>query len=173
VVITDTTGSNANDGQFSAVFLDVFDNKSFRVGDIFKVDIHSNNGDIVFEPIQYTVTQEDVKFSRIDLGDLAARTIPKGSKLMQNWPNPFNPETWIPFQLSKDANVIITIYNVHGRVVRKIELGHIPAGIYDRKSNAIYWNGTNNFGERVSSGVYFYHIQAGEFSDSRKMAILK
>jgi hypothetical protein len=173
-VITDTTGSsNVNDGQFSAVFLNPLNNQSFKIGDVFKIDIHSSNGNIGFEPIQYTVTQEDVKLGRINLGDLTIRTIPKSSKLMQNWPNPFNPETWIPFQLSKAADVTVTIYDIHGRVVRQLDLGQTPAGIYDKKFNAIYWNGTNDFGERVSSGVYFYHIQAGEFSASRKMAILK
>jgi hypothetical protein len=168
-VITD---SNTN-GQFSAVFLDIFNNESFRVGDVFKIDIHSNNDNIGFEPIQYTVTQEDVKLGHINLGDLTVRTIPKHSKLMQNWPNPFNPETWIPFQLSKDVDVTITIYDIHGGAVRQFELGYTPAGLYDKKSNAIYWDGTNEVGERVASGVYFYHIQAGEFSASRKMAILK
>jgi hypothetical protein len=172
-MITDTTGSNANDGQFSAVFLDVFNNQSFRVGDVFRIDIHSNSGDARIEPVQYTVTQEDIKLGRIILGNLAVRIIPKHSQLMQNWPNPFNPETWIPFQLSKGADVTITIYDVHGRAVRRFDLGYIPAGIYSTQSNAIHWNGTNDNGERVSSGVYFYHIQAGEFSASRKMAILK
>jgi hypothetical protein len=171
-VVNDTTGSNTN-GQFSAVFLDVFNNQSFRVGDVFKIDIRSGDGDINFEPIQYKVTQDDIKLGRINLGDLTVRAIPKHSKLMQNWPNPFNPETWIPFQLSTAADVSINIYDIHGRIVRRFELGQTPAGVYNKKSNAIYWNGTNDAGERVSSGVYFYHIQAGEFSASRKMVILK
>jgi hypothetical protein len=153
--------------------LDIFNNQSYRVGDVFKIDIHSNSGDIRFEPIQYTVTQEDVKLGRIILSNLTAKAIPKYSKLLQNWPNPFNPETWIPFQLSKDADVTLTIYDIQGRLVRRLDLGYIPAGIYSTKHNAIYWNGTNDFGERVSSGVYFYHIQAGGFSASRKMVILK
>jgi len=169
-VITDTTDSN---GAFSTVFLNVFNNQLFRAGDVFKIDIRSNNGNIYIEPIQYTVTQEDIKLGRVILGNLAARTIPKNSKLMQNWPNPFNPETWIPFQLSKAANVAVTIYDMHGRVVRRFDLGYTAAGIYNTKLNAIYWDGTNDVGERVSSGIYFYHIQAGEFSASRKMVILK
>jgi hypothetical protein len=169
-VITDTTD---DDGQFSAVFLDIFSNQFYRIGDVFKIDIHSNSGDISFEPIQYTVTEEDVKLGRIILSNLTAKAIPKHSKLMQNWPNPFNPETWIPFQLSKDADVTLTIYDVHGRLVHRFDLGYVPAGIYRMKNNAIHWNGTNSAGERVSSGVYFYHIQAGSFSASRKMVILK
>lgn len=169
-VITETTDAN---GQFSAIFMDVFNNQSFRVGDVFKIDISSNNSDIRIESVQYTITQEDIKLGRIILSNLAARIIPKRSQLMQNWPNPFNPETWIPFQLSKAAEVNITIYDIHGRAVRQFDLGYVPAGIYNTKYNAIYWNGTNDAGERVSSGVYFYHIQAGEFSASRKMAILK
>ncbi|MBM3239149.1 T9SS type A sorting domain-containing protein [Candidatus Poribacteria bacterium] len=169
-VITDTTDG---DGQFSAVFLDIFKNQSYRIGDVFKIDIQSNSGDIRFEPMQYTVTQEDVKRGRIILSNLTVKAIPKYSKLLQNWPNPFNPETWIPFQLSKDADVTLTIYDIQGRLVRRLDVGYIPAGIYSTKHNAIYWNGTNDSGERVSSGIYFYHIQAGKFSASRKMVILK
>jgi hypothetical protein len=169
-VITDTTDAK---GEFATVFLNVFNNQLFRVGDVFKIDVQSSNSDIHLEPIQYTVTQEDIKLGRIILGNLAARTIPKNSKLLQNWPNPFNPETWIPFQLSKAANVAVTIYDMHGRVVREFDLGYTAAGIYTTKLNAIYWNGTNDVGERVSSGVYFYHIQADRFSASKKMVILK
>jgi hypothetical protein len=169
-VMTDTTD---DDGQFSSVFLNIFNNQSYRVGDVFKIDIRSNSGDISFDPIQYTVTQEDVKLGRIILSNLTAKAIPKYSKLMQNWPNPFNPETWIPFQLSKDADVKLTIYDINGQLVRQFDLGYVPAGIYRIKDNAIYWNGTNSSGERVSSGIYFYHLQAGSFSASRKMVILK
>ena len=99
--------------------------------------------------------------------------LPSKTLLLQNYPNPFNPETWIPFKLSDDANVVISIYDVQGQLVRKIGLGNTPAGMYLDKDKATYWNGCNNEGEKVSSGLYFYTLQAGEFRDTMKMVILK
>ena len=98
---------------------------------------------------------------------------PAKSELLQNFPNPFNPETWIPFALKEDANVEIRIYNLSGQLVRTLELGHKPTAHYFSKDKAAYWNGRNDSGERVSSGVYFYHIDAGKFNAVKKMVILK
>jgi len=92
---------------------------------------------------------------------------------MQNYPNPFNPETWIPFQLSDDANVVISIYDISGQLVRKIGLGDVPAGSYLDKDRAVYWNGCNNAGEKVSSGLYFYQLQTGDYRATKRMLILK
>ena len=88
-------------------------------------------------------------------------------------PNPFNPETWIPYQLSAAAEVAITIYDVTGNVVRSLNLGHQAAGYYRGRPQAAYWDGRNNLTEKVASGVYFYQIQAGQFSATRRMLILK
>ena len=173
IVLTDTIGSHSKDGRFSVVFLDIVNNHSVNVGDIFKIDLSNADGTLKFESVRHIVTEEDIRHGRIALGELFARVIPKHSQLLQNYPNPFNPETWIPFQLSKDVDVTIKIYDVRGRIVRQLNLGYIPAGIYQTKAKAAYWNGANNLGERVSSGVYFYHIQADSFSASRKMVILK
>ena len=93
--------------------------------------------------------------------------------LFANYPNPFNPETWIPYQLSKPSDVTITIYDVRGRVVRVLKLGHQAAGTYRSRSKAAYWDGKNKFGESVASGVYFYTLKAGDFSATRKMLIRK
>ena len=93
--------------------------------------------------------------------------------LLVNFPNPFNPETWIPYQLSKPADVTITIYAVNGQVVRRLALGHQLAGIYQSRSRAAYWDGKNIFGESVASGVYFYTLTAGHFTATRKMLIRK
>ena len=93
--------------------------------------------------------------------------------LLANFPNPFNPETWIPYQLTKPTKVTITIYAVDGQVVRRLALGHQPAGIYQNRSRAVYWDGRNAFGEPVASGVYFYTLTAGDFSATRKMLIRK
>jgi len=98
---------------------------------------------------------------------------PAETKLLPNYPNPFNPETWIPFQLAEPANVVISIYNVRGQLVREIELGEMSAGAYVNRDKAVYWNGRNDWGEKVSSGLYFYRLEAGDFSAVRKMAIMK
>ena len=90
-----------------------------------------------------------------------------------NFPNPFNPETWIPYQLSKPAAVTVTIYNIRGVVVRRLALGHQPAGLYQTRSRAAYWDGRNALGEPVASGLYFYTLIAGDFTATRKMLIRK
>ena len=99
--------------------------------------------------------------------------IPSDTMLLPNYPNPFNPETWIPYQLADAANVSIFIYNTLGQPVRHLEIGHRHAGRFVEHSDAAYWNGRNDDGELVTSGVYFYSIEAGEFSATRKMVIGK
>ena len=93
--------------------------------------------------------------------------------LLANYPNPFNPETWIPYQLSASADVSVSIYAVDGHLVRRLDLGHQVAGVYRSRSRAAYWDGRNEFGERVASGLYFYTLTAGDFTATRKMLIRK
>ena len=107
------------------------------------------------------------------LEQLLISLTPKETKLLANYPNPFNPETWIPFRLAEDADVRLTIYDVGGRAVRTPDIGHNKAGIYESRNKAIYWDGKNDLGENVASGVYFYHLMAGEYSATRRMVILK
>ena len=97
--------------------------------------------------------------------------VPAATLLLANYPNPFNPETWIPYQLTEPAEVHLTVYDIEGRVVRALALGHQRAGIYRRKHRAAYWDGKNAFGEPVASGVYFYTLTAGDFAATRKMLI--
>ena len=99
--------------------------------------------------------------------------VPKETVLLANYPNPFNPETWIPHQLSEAAEVTVTIHASDGKLVRTLELGQVPAGVYSDKGRAAYWNGQNEQGEPVASGVYFYTLTAGDFSATRKMVIRK
>ena len=99
--------------------------------------------------------------------------VPKETVLLANYPNPFNPETWIPYQLSEAAEVTVTIHASDGKLVRTLDLGLLPAGIYQNRSRAAYWNGRNAQGEPVASGVYFYTLTAGDFSATRKMVIRK
>ena len=93
--------------------------------------------------------------------------------LAPNFPNPFNPETWIPYQLASDADVTLTIHTLDGQIVRQLALGHQTAGTYYSRSRAAYWDGKNDFGESVASGIYFYTLTAGDFSATRKMLIQK
>ena len=97
----------------------------------------------------------------------------KRNQLLQNFPNPFNPETWIPFRLTTESHVTIHIYNAAGQLVRRLSLGTVPAGDYSSQAQAVYWDGRNQVGEPVSSGVYLYTIHADTFSATRKMLILK
>ena len=97
----------------------------------------------------------------------------KITALFRNYPNPFNPETWIPYQLAEDTFVTLTIYDQSGGVIRTLEMGHQRADIYRKRAKAIHWDGRNNFGEQVTSGIYFYTLTAGNYSATRKMVILK
>ena len=99
--------------------------------------------------------------------------IPDASSLLHNYPNPFNPETWIPYQLSEASNVTFSIYSVNGRLVRTLSLGYQAAGVYRSKSRAAYWDGRNALGESVASGIYFYTLTAGDFIATGKMLIRK
>jgi hypothetical protein len=95
------------------------------------------------------------------------------STIGQNYPNPFNPETWIPYQLAQSGLAAITIYDSAGQLVRVLDLGYRKAGMYLSHDKAAYWDGRNTAGEDVSSGVYFYHIQAADFADIRKMLLIR
>ena len=101
------------------------------------------------------------------------KAIPETSALLPNYPNPFNPETWIPYHLAKAANVTLTIYDVRGSVVRELRLGHQPAGVYESRGRAAYWDGRNTTGEKVASGLYFYTLTTGDFTATRKLLIAK
>ena len=98
---------------------------------------------------------------------------PERTDLLANYPNPFNPETWIPYQLAEAAEVSVRIYGATGTLVRTLALGYQTAGIYQEKSRAAYWDGKNELGESVASGLYFYTLTAGDFTATRKMLIRK
>ena len=108
-----------------------------------------------------------------NLQRLLAGLIPERTALLANYPNPFNPETWIPYQLAQVSDVQIRIYAARGILVRTLNLGHQAAGIYSEKNRAAYWDGRNQLGEPVASGVYFYTLIAGDFMGTRKMLIRK
>ena len=110
---------------------------------------------------------------RATLQSLSPSTVPHRTELLANYPNPFNPETWIPYHLAHAADVAVTIYDPHGVVVRQLDLGYQQPGYYANRSSAAYWDGRNESGESVASGIYFYQLQADHFYAMRKMVILK
>jgi len=108
-----------------------------------------------------------IKFTALEERDSAPHIFALG----QNFPNPFNPDTWIPYQLAESSNVRIAICNVSGQLIRNLDLGYKDAGYYQDKVSAAYWNGRNETGEKVASGIYFYSIKAGNFIATRKMLL--
>ena len=161
------------EGGYNMTFVDLTDAHAARVGDVLEISADSPDPLVGVKPVRHVVTIDDVKSSRIELQDLIAYEIPAETALLRNYPNPFNPETWIPYHLSEDADVRLTIYSISGEVVRDIDVGHQTAAKYDSRAKAIYWDGRNRFGEQVASGIYFYSLSAGDFSATRKMVILK
>ena len=107
------------------------------------------------------------------LPQLLSHLMPKRTALLPNYPNPFNPETWIPYQLAEPADVTISIYTTDGKLVRTLALGYQPIGVYESRSRAAYWDGRNDAGESVASGLYFFQMETDNVSLMRKMVILK
>ena len=122
---------------------------------------------------QWNLTNETSQRGIAVLETLMTMLTPKETTLLPNYPNPFNPETWIPYQLSEPAEVTLRIYAVDGSLIRTLALGQIPAGIYQTRTRAAHWDGKNDLGESVASGVYFYTLTAGDFTATRKMLIRK
>ena len=175
------TGAEGNGYQLTVV--DVEAGRAAMIGDILQISAQSPNPLIGVQPVRYTVTVEDVRRSWIQLPTLIAYEIPAKTELLRNYPNPFNPETWIPYRLADDAVVTLTIYDQTGQVVRTLDIGHQIAATYEERSKAIRWDGRNQVGEPVASGIYFYHLSASrsglsvphrsEYSATRRMLILK
>lgn len=120
--------------------------------------------------IKHALLNEGVK---LELHNGAVEFVPDKTALLPNYPNPFNPETWIPYQLAKDADVLIRIYDVAGRLVRKLDVGFKKAGYYTQKSRASHWDGRNELGERVASGLYFYQLRASGRFFIKRLVVLK
>ena len=119
------------------------------------------------------VREAIMKRGFVVLEQLLSALTPRETELLSNYPNPFNPETWIPYRLAEDTFVALTIYDTVGQVVRTLEIGHQIASAYESRSKAIYWNGKNGLGEQVASGIYFYTLTAGDYTATQKMLILK
>ena len=163
----------AEEVDYRLTVVDIETGRAAKIGDILEISSQSTHPFVGVESLGYTVTVEDVKRGWIQLPALVAYEIPAETELLANYPNPFNPETWIPYRLAEDAFVTLTIYDLGGRVVRTLTVGHRIAAVYESRSKAIYWDGRNGLGEQVASGVYFYHLSAGDYAATRRMVILK
>ena len=180
---TDVNGDGRVDNADLLLVTENFDNVpgAPAVADILRLldpaTLASLNREVLETELQRLVLESDgsLKYRRAIelLQRLLAVQRPDQTRLFANYPNPFNPETWIPYQLAVGSKVELVIYDVKGVVVRHLELGHQPAGYYTQKNRAAYWDGRNAVGERVASGIYFYQLRADNVSLLRKMVILK
>lgn len=157
----------------SAVWADMNRKSVVQTDDIVEITLHDKLGNIVSGPFQQKVSTTDIQNAYMRIQMAVGNVRPKDTILAQNYPNPFNPETWIPYQLSKPAKVSIQIYDNSGHLIRTLDVGLKSAGIYMSPTQAAYWDGKNNLGERVASGIYYYTLKTSEFTATRKMVILK
>jgi len=161
------------DNQFKLTVVDTIEARAARVGDVLEISTETGSRQYGVETQRHTVSQDDISASLISLPELVTYEIPAETVLLANYPNPFNPETWVPFRLASDGIVKLSIYDATGSTVRSIDIGFKIAAVYESKDKAIYWDGRNTFGEQVASGVYFYTLEAGDYISTRKMLILK
>ena len=150
-----TTQPMKGNGNLFTVEFDVLPNTTGEISSLFLDNVELSNS--------LSITKLDGSVT----------VLPSRSTLLQNFPNPFNPETWIPYELANEAEVVIKIYNVKGELVRALSIGHQPAGCYLSKEKAVFWNGKNQNGDAVANGLYFYTLKAGEFQAVRKMILVK
>ena len=143
----------------------------YETQDSYSVTITASDGNGGKATINVTINVTDVNEDAVKAPAVGVHATE--TALLANYPNPFNPETWLPYQLAAPADVTLTIYDMSGGVVRRLALGHQAAGVYYSRSRAAYWDGKNEAGEKVATGVYFYTLTAGEFTATRKMLIRK
>jgi hypothetical protein len=143
------------------------------VDEPLKIYIQDATGNVVSGPITHRISVEEITRGYAKFNMRSGDVIPEKSVLLQNYPNPFNPETWIPFQLAKGSDVVISIFNLQGQMIRRLNIGHKQAGLYLSKGRAAYWDGQNETGEQVASGVYFYNLDAGGFRTTKRMVIIR
>ena len=151
---------------FAAATADLTRRSVVQAGDVLEVRVLGPDGNLESQTLTFSVTPEHLANAVLSVS-LDGIGQPQQDLLLQNYPNPFNPETWIPYQLSEDSAVSISIYDTTGRVVRTLSLGFQSAGFYNSRSRAAYWDGRNELGERVASGIYFYQLTTPAFQQTR------
>ncbi|MDQ1316442.1 MAG: hypothetical protein QG588_89 [Candidatus Poribacteria bacterium] len=168
--VTETANSN---GYFSAVYADLNRKAVIENQDSIEITVMDTIGNIVSGPYIYKVTSDNIRNATVNIPMKLGNLKPTMSVLLPNYPNPFNPETWLPYQLKDASTVSVKIYSSMGQLIRTLDLGQKDAGAYASQSKAAYWDGKNEAGEKVASGTYFYSIKAGNFSAIRKMVVNK
>jgi hypothetical protein len=168
-----TAESLDTSGYFAAAYADLSRKAIVEAGDKVEVAVIDSSGKVVSGPFVHDVTLDSIRDAVVKVQLRLGHIIPEKSALLQNYPNPFNPETWIPFHLKNETSVSIRIFSLSGQLIKTLELGHRDAGVYASRMKAAYWDGKNEAGEEVSSGIYFYSISAGDFSATKKMIIRK
>jgi hypothetical protein len=169
---TAVTGVTAGSGRYVVTLADFTSGIAAHRDDTFLIRVEAS-------PMGFTDRNVKVKINRNHIQSAHAtvnvclEAKPDNTLLLQNYPNPFNPATWIPFQLAQEAPVTIHIYTATGQLIRTMALGHQKAGVYVTREKAAHWNGRNRFGDKVASGVYFYQLQAGDWSAVRRMLMVK
>ena len=163
--ILDVNGSHA-------VWADMNRRPVALIGDILTIEMHDTDGELI-RTLHHEIDATDIRRAFTELILTPEDLKPKQTALLPNYPNPFNPETWIPYQLGNDAHAAIRIYSQTGELVRSLDLGFQPAGYYVGKARAAYWDGRNGSGELLASGVYFYQLITPASTVARKMVIVK
>ena len=163
---------NVRDGYFAVAIADLTRRSIVQVGDSLEVAVIDTTGEIASEQFSFTVTPDTLVNAVLPV-TLDGVGTPNQTLLLQNYPNPFNPETWIPYRLSDAASVTISIYDATGQRIRTLALGVQAAGFYQSRSRASYWDGRNDLGEWVSSGVYFYQLSTPSEHQVKRMVIVK
>ena len=158
--------------RFHAVWADTNRQPVVSDGDMLTIEVRDARGELI-RILKHQINARDLRRAFTEFRLTPADLKPSQTALLANYPNPFNPETWIPYRLANDTDVQILIYDIKGALVRQLELGHQRTGYYTNRSRAAHWDGRNEFGERVSTGIYFYQLRADEVSPLRKMLVLK
>ena len=161
----DVTGSHV-------VWADLSRRAVAAIGDTLTIEIHNTGGELI-RTLHHKIDAADVRRAFAELVLTPEDMQPKQTALLPNYPNPFNPETWIPYQLANSTDVEIRIYSQKGELVRSLDLGLQSAGYYVGKSRAAFWDGRNGSGELLASGVYFYKLITSVGTATRKMVIAK
>ena len=157
---------------FAAATADLARRSVVEVGDVIELHVIGPDGNVESHTVRFNVTPEHLANAVLSVRiDRIGK--PVQNQLLQNYPNPFNPETWIPYQLSGDSPVSVSIYDTTGVLVRTLSLGIQSAGFYDSKGRAAYWDGRNDAGEHVASGLYFYQLKTPSFHQTRRLVIIK
>ena len=157
---------------FAAATADLNYRSVVEVGDTLVLTVTDTHGNIASERLTFTVDPMNLANDVLNV-TLDGIGAPKQSLLLQNYPNPFNPETWIPYRLSENGQMSISIYDTNSRPIRTLSLGYRSAGFYQDQGRAAYWDGRNDLGEPVASGIYFYQLITPSFQQTRRMLILK